>query len=905
MKNLLFLFCLLTYLNASAERVTKEEAREKAVSFLSSKTAKARTTKNQSSQNITAAEVPSGNAFYIFNVGSEDGFVIVSGDDRTPEILGYTEHGHYDTKKMPTAMKTLLENYAKEINQIHAVFPATRKTVSGNAIAPLLTSQWDQGAPFNMDCPITPEEDETWTGCVATAMAQVMYYHKWPANTTQPIPGYVTYSWGFERPEIAVTAIDWDNMLPVYDDQATSTQKEAVAKLMVLCGTSLQMDYDPEFSGAGTPSIPPALINYFDYDRSMKMVGRAAYKLVDWNQLIYDELAAGRPVIYNGASSGGAHAFVIDGYDKDDLFHVNWGWGGWCDGHFLLSVLDPQSNTGAGASSSTDGYSFWQGAIIGIHPQMGTQPEPLRLSSYHVWADDATVDLENGDRIGSWHCSLINENEAGLTWDHGWGCFDTTGQLLWIAQTDENNDIAGGWNDTNSELYFKPTFGMTHFTPEDIPEGNSIIKPVSRLSGTETWMPNHGTDKSYITMNRNGNILTFATTIPEEPVINLSGSIEAVGTVIVNKPVTVRATINNNGTDFIGDVFFFTNDEMIGGKCIDVDAGGTTTVEFTFTPTLLGNLKLSLSRDYDDSSNPFVTGELSITGPKANLSIVPTIVNAYNDVIGLNRAIINLHITNNGDAPYDNEIYTDVFKIIDGGEEWMGEPTATISLAAGESTDVEVVFTNVEDGASYYANVAYISESSYLLGNQRSAIFSVKYSDANLSTTASVKNSVNNIVHSNRAIINVHLDNNISNDYNDMVFVRIYKYRNDGSNYGDLAGAFSKMVSVPANGTADVTVEFKDVEHGAGYFTIVKYVSAGDETLAETRIEEEFLIDLTPLKGDANGDGIVNAADIVEILNAIMGCPSKLFNENNADSNSDGVVNATDIVHIVNNMMNQ
>ena len=138
-----------------------------------------------------------------------------------------------------------------------------------------------------------------------------------------------------------------------------------------------------------------------------------------------------------------------------------------------------------------------------------------------------------------------------------------------------------------------------------------------------------------------------------------------------------------------------------------------------------------------------------------------------------------------------------------------------------------------------------------------------------------------------------------------MVFVRIYKYRNDGSNWGDLAGTLSKMISVPANGTADVTLEFKDVEDGASYFTSVKYVSVGEETWAEARTETEFLIDQTPLKGDANGDGIVNATDIVEVLNAIMGHPSVLFDENNADSNSDGAVNAADIVQIANKIMNQ
>ena len=186
---------------------------------------------------------------------------------------------------------------------------------------------------------------------------------------------------------------------------------------------------------------------------------------------------------------------------------------------------------------------------------------------------------------------------------------------------------------------------------------------------------------------------------------------------------------------------------------------------------------------------------------------------------------------------------------------------------------MEVAFTNVEDGASYYANVAYISESGYLIGNEYSAFFSVKFSQPSLSTITSVKNAYNNTINETKAKINVHLTNAGATDYNDMVFVRIYKYRNDGSGWGDLAGIVSKMASVPASGSADVELEFDSAEDGACYFTNTLHVSNGEETMNDNRIETEFGVDLSTVlttKGDAKGDGTINAADIVQIVNTIM-----------------------------------
>ena len=193
-------------------------------------------------------------------------------------------------------------------------------------------------------------------------MAQVMYYHQWPKRTTKEIPGFTYYyedSEGKEEeievPAVGVTEIDWDNMLPSYkDDDGTSAERDAVATLMLLCGNSVEMTYGLGGSSASINYARMVLPEYFDYDGfSIGYVNRSGYDNADWNQLMYDELSNNGPVLYKGNSKQyGGHAFVIDGYDADDYFHVNWGWGGNDDGYFLLDALKDYNKT--------------QGAIIGL-----------------------------------------------------------------------------------------------------------------------------------------------------------------------------------------------------------------------------------------------------------------------------------------------------------------------------------------------------------------------------------------------------------------------------------------------------------------------------------------------------------------------------------------------------------
>ena len=314
---------------------------------------------------------------YVFCLGEQGGFIIVSNDDKTLPILGFSEDGTLDLENMPDEQRAWLQGYADEIAwlQQHSIenpfpdYPTNTRAGSHDKedIAPMVTTTWGQRAPYNNLCPDYAPGKRAVTGCVATAMAQVMNYHQWPVTETEAIPGYRD-GYGVGQTPLEATTFDWENMMDSYSGSETAEQNTAVAKLMQYCGYSVEMDYGPS-SGTCMFKVVPAFKNYFDYNSTTTYISRSSYSNDKWEDIIYHELASHRPVLYGGQSTGGGHAFVCDGYRYEyaaDYFHINWGWGGKSDEYYVLSVLDPYSGQGTGGSSSQGGFYFGQEAIIGI-----------------------------------------------------------------------------------------------------------------------------------------------------------------------------------------------------------------------------------------------------------------------------------------------------------------------------------------------------------------------------------------------------------------------------------------------------------------------------------------------------------------------------------------------------------
>ena len=321
-------------------------------------------------------------AVYVFNQAG-GGSLILSASNLAFPMLGYTDSGSFDPSQMPPQMKALFEEYAAQIQyaeenniQPSSTNVAFNYPTDWTFISPLVKTKWDQGKPYSNDL----ENPGYATGCVATAMAQVMKYHEYPTighgSNTYQVPtsydqfgnptSYKTYSMKFdEKP------FDWENMILDYSTtKYTNAEAQAVAYLMKACGYSTNMVYGAS-SGTQVERAATALITFFGYDNSLRSLQRTEYTHSEWATMLYDQLKNVGPVLYSGHSLGGlAHAFVCDGYDGQGYFHINWGWSGLCDGYYSLDALGPSSQGTGG--SSYGGFNFSQGMIMNIKPSEGT-----------------------------------------------------------------------------------------------------------------------------------------------------------------------------------------------------------------------------------------------------------------------------------------------------------------------------------------------------------------------------------------------------------------------------------------------------------------------------------------------------------------------------------------------------
>ena len=360
----------LTAIGMSATPVNADAARGVASRFMQS-SASSKLMRTSAMMTLAYTEVSTVQSqladYYVFNASDGSAFVIVSGDDRALPVLGYGE-GTFDVADVPCNLRAMLGCYREQLEYLHehpeaqVELPAPYNNVT---IPPMLTCDWGQQSPFYNQCPIYQGERSV-TGCVATAMAQVMYFWHYP-DRLPSLSGYYTRSHRISVSSLPAKDLDWDNMLDNYGGTPyNNDQANAVATLMRYCGQAVRMDYSPTGSGAYV-NQQLAAMKAFGYNPEATEVGKGNSSYEEWDELLQHELLAGRPILYaaNDPMAGG-HAFVLDGY-FDGKYHVNWGWNGNYNGYFALGAFNVRS------------YSFLyaQEILYGIYPPTQTEPQPV------------------------------------------------------------------------------------------------------------------------------------------------------------------------------------------------------------------------------------------------------------------------------------------------------------------------------------------------------------------------------------------------------------------------------------------------------------------------------------------------------------------------------------------------
>lgn len=421
MKHLLSLLALAAASGAYAQGLSSDDARQRAAEFFTQQSAAAGPHRAPAKIDPVLAYTIEGDGspcLYVFNRAADaDGFVIINADAAAEvPILGYSESTAFDSENLPDNFRWWLEQYKE-----NGVSKAPAKVNRSN-IATLLKTQWNQQEPYNLAIPqLSPTSVRFPTGCTATAMAQVMKFYNYPTHGTGS-KEYKIATWILQngdrvtptfQADFANTTYDWANMINDYKQGYTSAQANAVATLMYHAGVAEHATYGKKATSADDRQSAIALINHFNYDKSMLRGERGYFTDEEWEEVVYSELAANRPVLYAGSTvQEEGHSFVCDGY-KDGLFHINWGWGGLSDGYYALTgseALTP-SHQGTGGADSGGGFSCYQSINYNIQPD-------------HAGSFANQIALKNEFRIG--YEKLVTDKVSSATIDRSVSKADKT-----------------------------------------------------------------------------------------------------------------------------------------------------------------------------------------------------------------------------------------------------------------------------------------------------------------------------------------------------------------------------------------------------------------------------------------------------------------------------------------------
>ena len=590
LKQSLSLFLLFVAMPMLAQQISVDEAMKSARQFLNgSSDSRSRTQAKARLELAYTSEKDGKNCFYVFNSQMQDGgFVIVGADEAAEEILGYCPNGSFNYDSIPDNFRWWLSQYDAQISVgiKQGVKRAARSKVARESIGPLMTTQWNQNDPFN--CMFNPADwtgnNALATGCVATAMAQVMKYHNYPTTGIGSAVCSHQYKGMTFDADFAATTYDWKNMLDEASEMTTKEQREAVGTLLYHCGVAVDMLYGTIIDGGSaaiTSAIPQALINHFGYDKSVCSLDRTFYTDDEWEAILYDQLAQGQPVVYAGeAANNAGHAFVCDGYtDGTDKWHINWGWGGYCDGDFAISgaadesVLEPEGS-GIGGTTQGEQYRYNQEIVINVKPDVGGD-----YTYIMGWRGTHTLTESTVTRGTTVAFSGNVQNNTLLSLHYQLGAkFEdtTTGDVVYVEIPDMKNA------ELSASAYYadENILASCSISTGAVPEGEYTVVPVFRVLDGDDWIElvYNGTAPVLTITAPQGCIMTSGPTVGNDeyttPNAQIYFSMKNYGEGIFKKDFVVYAFPGNGG-----------NSQVVFSATVTIPAGEEVNVTLPITYT--------------------------------------------------------------------------------------------------------------------------------------------------------------------------------------------------------------------------------------------------------------------------------------------------------------------------------
>lgn len=865
-KKLVFLVvALLTSFGAGATVVDRQQAAQQARDFMAKNFSKSAT--RSAAQTVNLNSVETGQPLvYAFNVEG-GGFVLVAGDDCAPAILGFSETSAIDPTDIPEGMKDLFAQYQLEMETMsRAGVRAAEMENLGPEIQHLMQSEWGQSAPYNYMCPVHDKSNgegkaRSLTGCVATAMAQIMYYHKYPSEISGMPAGYynakkkTTY-----KQFLAGRGLDWDDMLPTYgtrdDVGGTQDQQDAVAKLMRHIGASICMNYSPESSTSWDVAAYMSFVNFFNYDaQTIKFVHRKDYDYTDWCKMIYKELSEKRPVYYGGGSNSDGHAFVVDGYWEADYFRINWGWyGSGKTGAFRLSLCNPNKKYEGGGSGDA-GYTSRQAAIIGLQPGKGDQYLAPQMSGSFRWGGDYTYVRKSADEdfnlTESIYQNLFNYSSGQQTFDYGIIVNDAKGEPVQVQLPLNSNTVQRKVSRGRGRFFYSEPM----MVGANLPDGDYKMQFFYRIEGEEEWR--RPLLEQEVSFKIRGNELTFDS---RPDWLSVKMDIEP-QTDKKTPHYKVTVTLENQSTDqtFHRSIRLGREDLENRGReeygfAVTLEPGEKTTVDMSYETDRFVTPRLYLSSLEDGSplSESTVTGASDTWRPEAgswegafNLSsdlkkqsdgtyvlktddsyeVCYTLKNIGKTDLGGYLELVDSIYSASGE--YDTEEYA-----ADGG---------TLSMKPGESGELKLTIHNDDDPdmvhkvslVSYDENqrpIVYAATEPFVI----QPVYDLSMTDITVTPTELIEDEyAASIVNGTQMTVGGKISNPEETAFEGSIVLKRYvfdfgkKYEvdEDGNTIVEADKTYTKEVTIPAGGSIDYSelIDLQGLVQNKDYTVVVSF----------------------------------------------------------------------------------